>query len=299
MTQQADRRTISIAALTREAADVLRSAGFAADESARDAGVLARARLGWDVTRWLADRHRPAPPGFEQALAAWTARRAAHEPVAYIIGQREFYGRLFRVTPDVLIPRPETELVVDEARALVAARELPYTVEILDIGTGSGCLAVTLALECPGSRVVATEISAAAVVIAEANARAHGVLERVHVERTSLAGGRVQACDLVVSNPPYVAEADRASLPTDVRDYEPACALFGGLDGLSVIRDLVPAAARALRPGGALVVELGFGQAADVERIVAAAGLVWRTTRPDLSGTPRVMVAVRPPAPLL
>ena len=297
MTHQIDPETV--AAVTRTAAETLRRAGFAADESVRTAGVLARAWLGWDVARWLLDQHGPAPPGFRQALAAWTARRAAREPVAYITGRREFYGRAFRVTPDVLIPRPETELAIDEALALLAARTPTSSPDILDVGAGSGCLAVTLALECPDGRVVATDVSAAALAIAEGNARAHGVQSRVSFEQAPLTGGRVRAFDLVVSNPPYVAETDRDALPADVREYEPALALFGGPDGLSVMRELIPAAACALRPGGALVLEIGLGQAAAVERLLESAGLAWVATRADLAGTPRIVVAERPAAPPL
>jgi release factor glutamine methyltransferase len=269
-------------------------AGFGEAESVRDVGVLARAWLGWDLARWLSDQLLPAPAGFTEGLAAWVARRAAREPVAYIVGRREFYGRTYRVTPDVLIPRPETELIVDAALGAIAARPGEAGVDILDVGTGSGCLAITLALECPGARLAATDISAGALEVAAGNARAHGVVGRIAFRHEALVGGRARAYDLIVSNPPYVAEADRASLPADVREFEPAAALFGGPDGLEVIRALLPEAARALRPGGVVIMEIGHGQAAALARLIEPAGLVWVETRADLSGTPRVITARAP-----
>ena len=284
---------VTVAAIAREAGQSLRRVGFADDEAVRDAGVLARAWLQWDLTRWLSDQHKPAPSGFEEGLAAWVGRRATREPVAYVIGQREFYGRTFRLTPDVLIPRPETELIVDAALAILAQRPTQEAVEILDVGTGSGCLAVTLALEWPAARLAATDISAPALAVAAANARTHGVDDRIAFEHTSLTGGRALASDLIVSNPPYVAETDWPVLPPDVRDFEPAAALFGGRDGLDTIRALLPAVARALRHGGAVILEIGHGQAAGVEQLLGPAGLVWLDTKADLSGTPRVVTARR------
>lgn len=285
------RGRVTVAAVAREAVHTLRLAGFAADEAVREIGVLARAWLGWDTARWLSDQHVPAPAGFTEGLAGWVGRRGAREPAAYIIGRREFYGRTFHLTPDVLIPRPETELIVDTALGLLAARPGRAAVDILDVGTGSGCLAVTLALECPAARLAATDISEAALAIAAGNARALGVEGRIAFLHAALTGGVDGACDLIVSNPPYVAETDRPSLPADVREFEPAAALFGGPDGLEVIRALLPASARALRPGGALIIEIGQGQAAAVERMLAPAGLVWIDTHGDLSGTPRVVIA--------
>jgi release factor glutamine methyltransferase len=163
----------------------------------------------------------------------------------------------------------------------------------VDVGTGSGCLAVTLALECPAARVIATEVSEAALAVARDNARRLGA-ERIEFKHGSLFSGVAAPVDLVVSNPPYVAYAERASLPVDVVGYEPAGALFGGEDGLDVIRALVPAAGAALRPGGWLILELGLGQADAVERLIQATdALAVVRLRSDLQHILRVVVARR------
>jgi release factor glutamine methyltransferase len=166
---------------------------------------------------------------------------------------------------------------------------------IVDVGTGSGCIAITLALEWPSARVFATDISSAALEVARTNAEALGAtVEFLQVIDTELFPADLPAAGLIVSNPPYVSERDRASLMPDVRDFEPALALFAGDDGLEVIRALVPAAARALAPGGALVMEIGAGQAEDVIALAAGAGFDLAAVRPDLQGIPRVLVARTP-----
>jgi release factor glutamine methyltransferase len=222
------------------------------------------------------------------------ARRAAREPIAYILGEREFYGRLFAVSRAVLVPRPETELVVDRARAWWSGRAHRDASTIVDVGTGSGCLAVTLALECPGAHVIATDVSADALTIAAANAARHGASEQIDFREAPLAAGLQGVADLIVANPPYVAERDRGSLPPDVRDYEPPEALYAGPDGLDVIRPLAPAALAALRPGGGFVMEIGAGQWAAVKRILEEAGFDGIRVHDDLAGIPRVVVAARP-----
>jgi release factor glutamine methyltransferase len=270
---------------------VLRGAGFADDDARRDAGVLARFALGWDGATWLTRLGEAAPDDFVAAFPPLIARRAAREPVAYITGQREFYGRSFLVTPDVLIPRPETELLVDTAlEHLRTRRPAP---SLVDVGTGSGCLAITLALECPAARVIATDVSAAALGVARRNAARLGVAGRIDFRLGALLGDLDEPVDLVVSNPPYVAAGDRASLAADVREFEPHVALFGGADGLAIVRDLVPLAARALAPGAWLILEIGAGQADAVGAIVRDAGLQAIGVRPDLQGIPRVLVAAR------
>jgi release factor glutamine methyltransferase len=282
-------RTLS--AVAAEGAARLTAAGILATEAQQDARVLARAVLAWDAARWLADAHYLAPPPeFEAVFAAAIDRRARREPVAYILGEREFYGRPFLVSKAVLIPRPETELVVDRALAIVAAGRREAALTILDVGTGSGCLAITLALECPAARIVATDISAAALEAAAANAARHGVADRIELRRGSLVAG-LQAADLIVTNPPYVADRERASLSPEVRDYEPAGALFGGEDGLGVIRELVPAAFHVLRPGGWLVMEIGAGQWNAVHELARRAGFEQASVHDDLAGIPRVVVA--------
>jgi release factor glutamine methyltransferase len=201
------------------------------------------------------------------------------KPTQHITGVQEFFGREFRVTPDVLIPRPETEHVIEAALTLGARK-------IVDIGTGSGAIAITLALET-GASVVGTDISLAALRVAAANALGSRVQWLACDLGSALAGG----FDLVVSNPPYIATRDKSTLQREVRDYEPEIALFGGDDGLDVYRRLVPEAARLLAPGGWLVMELGHTSSE------AVAGMLnsWSDveTRKDLAGLPRVIIARR------
>ena len=294
----------SVRTLAHSAADAARrlaSAGLSADDSRRDAVLLARFGLGWSAADWLTRSHGSAPPGFAPAFEALVARRARREPLAYITGEREFYGRAFRVTRDVLIPRPETELLVEQAVEWLrvfprAAGAAPA--RVLDIGTGSGCIAVTLALEWPDARIVATDVSPPALDVARANAERLGVGNRLEFRRTSLAAG-VPASDLIVANPPYVPDADRASLSPEVRDYEPASALFAGSDGLDVIRALVPSAAAALRPAGTLMMEIGHGQADAVAALMRDAGFSDVRSVPDLQSIPRVIMGTGAHVPLL
>lgn len=276
----------------------IEAAGVPADEARRDAAVLARWVLHWDEARWLGDRHNAASAGFHAAFSKAIDRRASREPIAYLTGEREFYGRVFTLTPDVLIPRPETELVIEEALVCLLARQDGASSRthplILDVGTGSGCLAVTLAVEWPDARVIATDQSAAALDVARANARRLGVADRIEFRPGDLLAGVEGPVDVLVSNPPYVTEADRASLSPEVGVHEPAGALFGGPDGLDVIRALVPEAAQVLAPGGSLVVEIGWGQARAVAQLIQdTPGLTLLRIRPDLQQIPRVVVARR------
>lgn len=208
--------------------------------------------------------------------------RASGYPLPYLTRRIEFYGLEFAVTPDVLIPRPETETLVDLARQFQPRR-------IVDVGTGSGCIAVALAVHLPEARVFASDISAAALRVAAANVRRYGVQERVHLVRGDLVTPFAGPVDLVVSNPPYVAEQEWLSLPVSVW-HEPHMALDGGADGLEVIRRLLLAAPRILRPGGTLLVEIGAvqGQAvAALARSLAADGHI--AVHPDLAGRDRVL----------
>lgn len=211
--------------------------------------------------------------------------RMQGKPTQHITGRQEFYGREFHVTPDVLIPRPETELVIEAASLKAALPHGNAAHRIVDVGTGSGAIAVTLALETK-ARIFATDLSLSALVVAQKNARTL----RAQVDFVASDLGLAFAAgsfDLVVSNPPYVAGRDRATLTPEVRDREPALALFGGEDGLAVYRRLVPEAARLLRPGGWLMMELG--EAAAVREMLKD----WREVeiRNDLAGIPRVILA--------
>lgn len=265
----------------------LAQAGIPAADAALDAEVLARHALGWDRAALISRGRENPPEGFEQRFASLVARRVAREPVAYITGVREFWGRDFEVTPDVLIPRPETELIVEEALDLARERT-PRT--IVDVGTGSGCLAVTLAAELASGNVIATEISPNALRVARRNAERHRVSERMTFVLTNLLAGVEVPLDLIVANPPYMAPEVEPTLQPEVARYEPRQALYAGRDGLDTYRNLFPAAAARLADEGRLVVEFGFGQEADVRRLAATAGLTVLHVRPDLQGIPRVAV---------
>lgn len=289
--------TVTVGDAVRAARDALVHAGFAPHDAAIDARVLASAAFSLERTDLLVRAGEPAGRDALAVLAGYVARRKRHEPVAYIVGRREFYGREFAVTSDVLIPRPETEIIVDAALA-----RLPRdaAIEILDVGTGSGCLAVTLALEFPHAHLVATDVSAGALEVARQNARRHGVLHRIAFQQVSLAAD-VESIDLLVSNPPYIATTNRDALPSDVRDHEPWVALFAGADGLEIIREVVGAARHVLaRPGasdtcpdgGWLVLECGAGQAPTIERLLSD-GFSAVHTLTDLQGIPRTVTARR------
>jgi release factor glutamine methyltransferase len=207
--------------------------------------------------------------------------RSQGKPLQYITHRQEFYGREFRVTPDVLIPRPETEFLVEAV--------MKHGGRIIDVGTGSGAIAVTLSLET-SSEVMATDISREALAVAAANAQK--LVAKVRFFQADLLSLFADAsADVVVSNPPYVAESERSTLQREVRDWEPAQALFAGLDGLEIYRRLIPEARRVLKPGGLLAVEIGFGQA----EAVTAMAQGWNGIRAidDLAGIPRVLVLTR------
>jgi release factor glutamine methyltransferase len=266
----------------------LEAAGVPAPEATLDAELLARTALGCDRAALVTRRRETADPAFAAAYAPLVTRRAAREPVGYILGEREFWGLSFEVTRDVLIPRPETELIVEEALAAFGGGVPPATV--IDVGTGSGCLAVTLAREFGGADVVATDVSAAALDVARRNALRHGVAGRIDFRNADLLDGLTGRADLIVSNPPYVARRDATALPPEVREHEPHAALFGGDDGLDVYRRLLPAAHARLTRGGMLVLELGQHQADPVIELADAAGLRLEHTRQDLQGITRTVV---------
>jgi release factor glutamine methyltransferase len=275
-----------------EARQVLTRAGIDGDEAALDTEVLARHVLGWDRARLIACWRDPAPAGFTEEFARLVARRTSREPVSYITGHREFWGLEFDVTPDVLIPRPETELVVEEA--LRFSREVRLPGSVIDVGTGSGCIAIALAAELPLSHVVATDISPAALAVARRNAARLGVEHRLTLINGDLLDGTPAAADLIVSNPPYVPAGDAPTLQPEVGRHEPPVALFGGDgDGLDLVRRLLGCASPHLAPGGRLIVEFGFGQARPFGIAAQQAGWEIVAMIPDLQGIPRVAVLRR------
>lgn len=220
---------------------------------------------------------------------------AAGKPIAYLTGAKEFFSLAFEVTPDVLIPRPETEILVERAIDLVR-RAGGGTPELVDVGTGSGCIAVCLARYLPEALVAASDLSAAALAVAQRNAARHGVSERIEFRSGDLLAPWTdppRQFDVLVSNPPYVSERDAAALPRNVRDYEPHAALFAGADGLDVICRLLAEAPPRLKPGAAVLIEIAYDQAEAVRALLAAGP--WRdvTLFKDGGGHERVVQARR------
>jgi release factor glutamine methyltransferase len=281
--------SISIAEALRDAWQILERAGV--PEARREAGSLLSFILGKDRTFLIShakDRlEEVAWRGFQESVE----RRAAGEPLQYITGVQDFYGRGFRVTPDVLIPRPETELLV-EAALEVAGPGL----FLGDVGTGSGCIAITLLCERADARALAVDKSPAAIDVAKLNAKNLAVSDRIvfvvsdcfdAVDRSEY------QFDVVVSNPPYVAEAMMAGLQREVRDHEPLVALSPGPDGLSVIRRLIREGSAFVKDDGYLIMEIGFDQGERVRELADRSD--WRLIeiRPDLQGIPRIVVLQR------
>jgi release factor glutamine methyltransferase len=277
----------TIASAIQEAAQILRSAGV--PEARREAGSLLSFVLGKDRTFLISHAEDQLVGDSLERFRESVERRASGEPLQYIVGVQDFFGREFRVTPDVLIPRPETELLV-EAVLEVVARSARF---VCDIGTGSGCIAISLLCEMSEARAVAVDKSTAAIEIAKLNALKHSVSDRILFAVSdcfdSLDSSQYQF-DLVVSNPPYVAGAMLEGLQREVRDHEPLVALSPGLDGLTMIRRLLLEAPAFLKNNGHMVMEIGFDQGEEVERLVGAAVWDLLEIKPDLQGIPRIVV---------
>jgi release factor glutamine methyltransferase len=291
----AEDRVRSIQARVATARQQLREAGITPVESDLDARLLAQQVLDWTTERYLSDAGGSEPETFAQAYNALVARRATREPLAYIVGHREFWGLTFEVNPDVLIPRPATELIVEATLELFPNPDAALT--IADVCTGCGCVAVAVAHERPRATVVASDISAAALDVARRNADRHGVGRRVSFRAGDLLrglGSVEQPFDAILANPPYVVDRAGPALQPEVRDFEPALALFGGSDGLEVITRLVAEAPPKLRTGGYLVFEFGLGQDVEIEELVQRApDLVLVGVRRDLQGISRTAIAQR------
>jgi release factor glutamine methyltransferase len=284
--------------LVQGARDRLIQAGIGASNAALDAELLARQVLGWDKARFLIDRNEAATTGFLLGYEHFVARRIRREPVSYILGTREFWSLDFEVTPDVLIPRPETELIIEEAIEGCRdtfSQDVPQKSSqrlFYDIGTGSGVLAVVLAKEFPEARVIATDISPHALSVAKRNATRHGVADRITFVETSFLDGLDERADLIVSNPPYVPSLSKPALSPEVRDYEPGVAVYGGEDGMEGLRRVLEDSVPRLAPGGWLVMEFGCGQDdAVVELLKATPALTLVKVRGDLQDIPRTLVA--------
>jgi release factor glutamine methyltransferase len=289
-------QTATIAETLRLATAKLREAQIPND--VLDAQVLLAEALGCDRTYLIVN--------FNQELIAETlekyerliARRARGEPLQYITGHQEFFGLEFEVTPDVLIPRPETELIVEETIHLVqeiAASRSEWRPLIVDLGTGSGCIAAALAREIRSAHVVAADISLAALRVSRRNAARYGLLERVEFIACDLlsAFSTVPFADFIISNPPYVAQADLATLQREVRDWEPPVALTDFADGLSFYRRLLTETPAYLSSGGFLICEMGYSQADKVTSLIDESKWDERRILTDLQGIPRTLILKR------
>jgi release factor glutamine methyltransferase len=274
------------AALAAGAAQ-LRAAGV--PDAAGDARHLMSLALGIGPDRLTLHLPDAIDPAAEAAFSRLLARRAAREPFSQIAGERLFWGRRFRVTRDVLDPRPETEILLAEALRAPFGR-------VLDIGTGSGAILLSLLADRPGATGVGTDASSAALAVAADNAAALGLADRAALVATDWAAGVAGPFDLIVTNPPYIAAAEFAALAPEVRDWEPGCALTDGADGLSAYRAILPAVPGLLAPGGRFLCEIGPSQGAAVSALARAAGLAAVRLLPDLDGRDRVVAAARPPA---
>jgi release factor glutamine methyltransferase len=282
--------TTSIAETILQGALRLRQA--AVPEARREAGSVLAYVLGRDRSFILS--HAEDPIGEEQAeqFRQYLERRAQGEPLQYITGHQEFFGLDFEVTRDVLIPRPETELLIETALKLFGGSA---DVFICDVGTGSGCIAITLLHQLPQARAVAIDLSAGALAVARRNAARHSVTERSEFVLSDCFAAldrrapQQSSFDLIVSNPPYIEEGAMAGLQREVRDFEPRRALAAGGDGLVIIRRLISEAPRFLKTGGYLLFEIGFNQAALVERLINPK--VWKLLHiyKDLQGIPRTV----------
>jgi release factor glutamine methyltransferase len=255
----------------------------------RDAELLLLHVTGLSRTSLLTHPEQPLSLAELEAYFQAVERRAQSEPIQYITGEQEFYGLAFHVTPAVLIPRPETEHLVE--KAIEVAQRYSASARALDIGTGSGAIAVALAYHLPNLPVVATDISPAALAIAHANAVRHAVADRIRFVQCDLFPNDAGPFNLICSNPPYIADSE--VLESQVAAYEPHAALFAGPTGLEVYRRLIPRAAASLASGGTLLLEIGHGQRSSVEMLLRESDLKEPRFIPDLQGIPRVAVAAK------
>ena len=286
-------RSWTVDEVLRWATDDFRARGISSPRL--DAELLVARALETTRIQLIIDAQRTVDPGELERLRGLVKQRRAREPMAYILGVREFYGRTFRVDCRVLVPRPDTEILVEAA--LERTRAISMSARVLDLCTGSGCVGITLARERPTSRVVATDSSASAVALARENALrlgAYNIAFRVGDLYRAVAGGPPDdRFDVITANPPYIPTADIGGLEPDVRDFEPRAALDGGADGLSVLRRVVEGAPHHLAvPGGVLAVEVGAGEAGAVKELFVGAGFRDVEVKRDYARIERVVAGV-------
>jgi release factor glutamine methyltransferase len=269
-----------------ELAEKLAAAGI--EDARSDAWLMLAAVTGRSRAELIAGIPLALSRAEERRLEALAARRLAREPMAYILGSREFWSLAFEVGPAVLVPRPESETVVEMALATIADRTAPL--RILDLGTGSGCLLLAVLSELPHASGLGTDCSAAALAIAKNNARRLGLAKRAEFRAGEWGRGLAGPFDIIVCNPPYVAHTEAEGLVPEIRAFEPEEALFAGPDGLSAYHALAPDCARLLAEDGVLYLEIGQGQGASVEGVMRRHRLRLAASRPDLAGIERCLV---------
>ena len=261
------------------------------DSPVIDARLMLQAAAEASRTDIITDPHRALTPAQGQTLDSFLARREAREPVSHILGRKGFWTIELKVTPDVLTPRPETEVIVDH---VLKALPEPAAFHLLDLGVGSGAILLAILAERPGATGVGLDLSPAALAVARDNAARLGVADRVVLAESDWAEGQADSTyDVVVSNPPYIAREVLASLDPEVRDHEPHLALDGGPDGLDAYRILAPEVIRVLRPGGLFALEIGWDQSAAVEALMRDAGAQGVRTLKDLSDRQRVVIGAK------
>ncbi|MGF9760252.1 peptide chain release factor N(5)-glutamine methyltransferase [Microvirga sp. 0TCS3.31] len=273
----------------RELRRALTEAGF--ETAALDARLLLLTALGISATDLITSPDIPLTPEQAEALAAFVRRRLNHEPVARIIGEREFWGLPFHLSPETLVPRPDTETLVETALDLLPDRQAPL--RVVDFGTGSGCILVALLHELPNATGLGIDLSFGALVTARANADGNRVGNRCHFALSRWADAVSGPFDLIVSNPPYIASGVISGLDEEVREHDPRLALDGGPDGLEPYRILLTEAGRLLAPGGLLVVEIGYDQAEALSSLAGRHGLEILRIAHDLSSNPRCVAMKR------
>jgi release factor glutamine methyltransferase len=266
------------------------------DSAELDARTLVSAALGLDLTGLIASAARDLTATEADRLEEFAMRRLAGEPVARIIGQKEFWGLPFKISTDTLVPRPDTETVVELALELLGAARANEPLRILDIATGSGAILLALLSELPKAFGVGTDLSPGALKSAVGNATALGFAQRAAFVRCDYAAALVGPFDLIVSNPPYIRTSDLEGLAREVRNHDPHLALDGGTDGLAAYRTLIPQAARLLACGGLLVVEAGQGQSGPIQALMRVGVLTLPTPpKTDLAGIPRAVAGRKMP----
>jgi release factor glutamine methyltransferase len=285
----------SVETARRTLTAMLKSGGIESAEL--DARILAGAAFGLDLTGLITAAARPVTAVEAARLEQLARRRLAGEPVARILGTREFWGLPLQLSPETLVPRPDTETVVELSLEMLRAIPSPdRRLRIADLGTGSGAILLALLSELPDADGFGTDISVAALRTASGNAAALGLDDRAAFIACDYASALSGPFDLIVSNPPYIRSSDIAGLSIEVRDHDPRLALDGGADGLDAYRALIPQAARLLAPRGAVVLEAGHGQSGDIQELMAAAGLTLeRPAKADLAGIRRAVAGRKMP----